>query len=170
MDRIKEFLFTKYKAKPVVDEETLMKQKIAQWKQKLAQQKQKEEQATNVNPRILANKNSQNRPQRLYSGNRQKVANSVPASIKEESYDSSTFSKALKGNIKKQNIKEISNSSESDDSGKYDDESALNEAIRSESESEKSDTESESSKTKKLKDDTKKKYGKFRRRRRFYRK
>ena len=28
MDRIREFLFTKYKAQPVVDAETLMKQKI----------------------------------------------------------------------------------------------------------------------------------------------
>ena len=40
MDRIREFLFTKYKAQPVVDAETLMKQKILQWKQKVAQNQQ----------------------------------------------------------------------------------------------------------------------------------
>ena len=167
MDRIREFLFTKYKAQPVVDAETLMKQKILQWKQKVAQNqqdttdnnKQKEDRPSNVNHRVPANKISLSKHQRVYSGNRGKVSNSVPASIKEESYDSNTFSRALKkSNNKKHDNKK--DSSESDDSDKEDEddaESAHNTTLRSRSAFRESDTQSESSKKTNLKDNKGKK-------------
>ena len=148
MDRIREFLFTKYKTQPI-DQETLAKKKkllqLAQTKNNTKNDTKAVKPNVSNNYGLPINKNIPNKTQRIYSGNRKKVSSAVPESIKEESLDSNSFAKGFQTGNKKTIDTKISksDSSETSEDSDEDVEKSHNTTLRSRSAFEESESASE---------------------------